>query len=118
MAAPGGKRPGAGRKKGGQNKRTKALLKLVNQKAIEGGITPLEYMLKVMRDRKADLARRDQMAVAAAPFVHPKLSSVEAKTTIDLSGLTDEQLELAAKLSALIATGGSHTGGAAQASGA
>jgi phage terminase small subunit len=33
---------------------------------------PLEYMLKVMNDPKADPARRDRMAVAAAPFLHPK----------------------------------------------
>lgn len=33
-------------------------------------MTPLEYMLSVMRDAKQDPARRDRMAMAAAPFVH------------------------------------------------
>lgn len=35
-------------------------------------MTPLEYMLHVMRDEEADPARRDRMAQAAAPFVHAK----------------------------------------------
>jgi hypothetical protein len=39
---------------------------------------PLTYMLEVMRDAKADHKRRDAMAMAAAPYLHPKLSSVEA----------------------------------------
>ena len=33
-------------------------------------MSPLDYMLHVMRDRKVDSARRDRMAMAAAPFVH------------------------------------------------
>lgn len=37
-----------------------------------GGKTPLEYMLSVMNDRLADDARRDKMAIAAAPYVHGK----------------------------------------------
>jgi hypothetical protein len=35
-------------------------------------------MLSVMRDANADLRRRDAMAIAAAPYVHPKVSPVEA----------------------------------------
>jgi len=34
--------------------------------------TPLQYLLTVMNDPAADPARRDRMAVAAAPFVHAK----------------------------------------------
>lgn len=41
------------------------------------GMTPLEYMLSVMNDAGADDARRDRMAQAAAPYVHPK---AEAET--------------------------------------
>jgi hypothetical protein len=41
------------------------------------GETPLEYMLRVMRNNQADEKRRDMMAVAAAPFLHPKLAAVE-----------------------------------------
>lgn len=51
-------------------------------KHAEGGILPLEYMLKVLRDVNEEPERRDAMAIAAAPYVHPKLTSVEAKVEI------------------------------------
>jgi hypothetical protein len=38
------------------------------------GITPLEYMLAIMRDPTAETARRDEMAKAAAPYVHPRMA--------------------------------------------
>ena len=41
------------------------------------GKTPLDYMISVMRDPKADARRRDAMAAAAAPYVHHRLSSTE-----------------------------------------
>ena len=41
------------------------------------GLTPLEYMLKILRDEKADPKDRQWAAQAAAPYVHPRLSSVE-----------------------------------------
>jgi hypothetical protein len=44
---------------------------------------PLDYMLTVMRDPKADGKRRDAMAIAAAPYLHPKLSSTEPKPLTD-----------------------------------
>lgn len=34
---------------------------------------PLAYMLQVMNDPEADPGRRDRMAVAAAPYMHPKV---------------------------------------------
>jgi hypothetical protein len=37
----------------------------------------LEFLLQVMRDVEADEARRIDAAKAAAPFVHPKLASVD-----------------------------------------
>lgn len=69
----GGKRPGAGRPKGSANKRTREIA----DKAAEEGVTPLEYLLSVMRNELADEARRLDAAKAAAPYVHPKLSTVE-----------------------------------------
>ena len=41
------------------------------------GETPLEYMLRIMRDEAAESTRRNDMAKAAAPYLHPRLSSVE-----------------------------------------
>lgn len=70
-ALPGQRR--GGRTKGIPNKASAA-------KAAEvaaSGLTPLDYMLSVMRDTKADVARRDDMAKASAPYVHPKLAAVE-----------------------------------------
>lgn len=76
----GGVREGAGRKKGAPNKRTAEL-----QAAVEsGGETPLQYMLRVMRDKTQEWERRDDMARAAAPFVHAKLANVEHSGKIDL----------------------------------
>lgn len=72
MATKGGARPGAGRKKGVPNKRTAAVAKAVE----ESGITPLDYMLDVMRNCD-DPAQRLDAAKAAAPYVHPKLANIE-----------------------------------------
>jgi hypothetical protein len=71
----GGKRVGAGRKKGIPNKRTQEVL---NQVAASG-LTPLDYMLQVMRDESQEAHRRLTAAQAAAPYVHSKLSSIELK---------------------------------------
>jgi len=62
-----------GRPKGSRNKRTQALL----EAAQVNGEMPLDYMLRVMRDPNAPPKRRDEMAKAAAPFLHSKLASIE-----------------------------------------
>jgi len=41
------------------------------------GETPLEYMLRMMRDPEAPEARRHAMAIAAAPYIHSKLAQVD-----------------------------------------
>ena len=38
---------------------------------------PLAFLIKRMRDTKADMAERIDCAKAAAPYVHPKLAAVE-----------------------------------------
>lgn len=73
MAIKGGARPGAGRKRGVPNKRTAAVAKAVEA----SGLTPLEYMLSVMRDEGAENPIRLDAAKAAAQYVHPKLAAVE-----------------------------------------
>lgn len=65
----GGKRKGAGKKAGTRAKKTVALLEAVRAT----GETPLEYMLRVMRDPSADDSRRDEMAKGAAPYLHSKM---------------------------------------------
>ncbi|MGB9647619.1 MAG: hypothetical protein WCB44_21230 [Stellaceae bacterium] len=45
-------------------------------------MTPLEYMLAVLRDESVEPDRRDRMATAAAPYIHPRLSSTQIGATI------------------------------------
>jgi hypothetical protein len=40
------------------------------------GLTPLEYMLRVMRSGDGEERRRDAMAQAAAPYLHSRLAAV------------------------------------------
>jgi hypothetical protein len=77
--ARGGKRDGSGRKVGAITR----LSREASEAALSGGETPAEYMLRVMRDPTVDHDRRDKMAVAAAPYVHAKLASVEHKGDAD-----------------------------------
>lgn len=77
----GGKRPGAGRKPGSVTTKTREIA----EAAIGEGVTPLEFMLKHMRDENAPIAERLDMAKAAAPYIHPKLSSIEAKVEADVA---------------------------------
>lgn len=72
MSSHGGKRPGSGRPKGAVTKKTRE----VAMKAKEKGLTPLEYMLDVLRDNDADPKDRMWAAEKAAPYVHPRLANV------------------------------------------
>jgi len=74
----GSARPSAGRKKGTPNKRTAEVVKAVE----ESGLTPLEYLLSVMRDEANDPRERLNAANMAAPYVHAKLSSVELNAKV------------------------------------
>jgi hypothetical protein len=65
----GGFRPGAGRPR-----RLAALPNPQPAADIGAGLTPLQHMLNVLRDPTADPLRRDRMAIAAAPYIHPRIS--------------------------------------------
>lgn len=82
--AQGGKRAGAGRKPGIPNRRTTEQAKAVE----ETGVTPLAFLLSVMRDEAKELAVRQDAAKAAAPYVHAKLSAVEMNANVNI--VTDE----------------------------
>lgn len=45
-------------------------------RAAEQGITPLEYLIHVMREGE-DEKLRFEAAKAAAPYVHPRLAAIE-----------------------------------------
>ena len=113
----GGKRDGAGRKAGTPNKASIARQK----KVAATGITPLDYMLRVMRNEKADNARRDEMAKAAAPYVHPKLASmqhtgprggpVQIADITRLKGMTQQELDVLERALVQIGLAEGDTGG-------
>ena len=70
----GGVRPGAGRPKGSGKDVPKQQGREQIALAKAKGLTPLEYMLEVMNNEAEDVARRDRMAQAAAPYVHARLA--------------------------------------------
>lgn len=67
-----------GEKTGGRAKGTpnKATAKKV-QEIAASGLTPLDYMLSVLRDDRQEDAIRMDAAKAAAPYIHPKLANIE-----------------------------------------
>lgn len=78
----GGARIGAGRRAGTTDK---ALRKVSADRVLNATGTgpdkmPLAFMLAVMNDPKQKDNIRLQAAIAAAPYIHPKLSAVEVRT--------------------------------------
>ena len=91
----GGRRPGAGRKKGIPNAITKKRTD-VAKKALEGGVTALEVMASTMRalwaeatdetGRVIDMEKAKDACVIAdrcAKFMHPTLASVAVAGNVD-----------------------------------
>jgi hypothetical protein len=76
----GGARKGGGRRAGIPNKASIRRQEIV----YKGGLAPLDYLLQVMRDTELTRAERVEAAKAAAPYVHPRLSSVQAHVTGEL----------------------------------
>lgn len=85
--ARGGQRQGAGRKAGSPNKATAE-----RQAEVEAsGLTPLDFMLAMLRDEDAGMANRMWAAEKAAPYVHAKLASVEHKGDLNVTTRTKEE---------------------------
>jgi hypothetical protein len=90
-----------GKKTGGRRKGTPNRATAKREREIaRAGATPLEYMLKVMRNTRADSERRDRMAIAAAPYVHPKLATTQHTganggpiQTVDLTNMSPDDLD-------------------------
>jgi hypothetical protein len=88
----GGARPGAGRPPGAATRRTR---EIADQAASEG-LTPLDVMLRAMRDH-ATADRWDEaakVAALAAPYVHPRLAAVDLKSegTLTINDVSDQPL--------------------------
>ena len=60
-----------GRVKGSKNKRTRELEKLA-EKALLAGMTPLDYLLGVMRNPRKPTELRVDAAKAVAPYLHAR----------------------------------------------
>jgi len=69
----GGSRPGSGRKPGTSTK----LNQDARQQALAGGVSPLDYMLSLLRDEKLGQDVRFDAAKSAAPYLHARLAAVE-----------------------------------------
>ena len=75
----GGYRVGAGRPKGSRNKTRIETSADIQSAAAYKNMTPLEYMLKVMRDPREDADRRLRCAIAAAPYCHARKGESNGK---------------------------------------
>ena len=80
-----------GRAKGTPNKATAATAARI----AASGMTPLDFLLSMMRDDGHDPALRLSAAKAAAPYVHPSLSSVDMALTgqVQLGGVRPDDVE-------------------------
>ena len=95
---PGERR--GGRQKGTPNRATAAQAAAI----AASGLTPLDYMLSVLRDETAPRSERMEAAAKAAPYVHPRLAAIEYiiddadEERFDLAELTDEERDLLRQL--------------------
>ena len=86
----GGTRIGSGRPPGARNKKT-----VQTQAAIEkSGLTPLEYMIGVMRNKKNDERVRLEAAHHAAPYVHARLSTTDLTVNAEQPSIVELQAKL------------------------
>lgn len=98
----GGKRPGAGRPKGASTRRKRA----VALQAAAEGVAPIDVMLTTMRalyseaideeGKLVDVKKATQAATLAkdaAPYIHPRLTSVEARGHFNFRNLDDAELD-------------------------
>jgi hypothetical protein len=70
-AGRGGARRGAGRPPGSKDRRHRAA-----QVEAAGQKLPLDIMLSIINDPSVSEARRDKFIIAAAPYLHPRLTSI------------------------------------------
>jgi hypothetical protein len=90
-----------GRPKGSLNKRTlqqHALARKAARTAERSGLMPIDVLLHTMRGTQKFSDRQVEAAIAAAPYLHPKLSAVAYRNmdadagTLDLSSCSAEEL--------------------------
>jgi hypothetical protein len=70
----GGRQKGTGNRVTGPAARARRVVAEAISGSVLADVSPLEYMLAVLRDPTVDERRRDTMAMAAAPYIHAKLA--------------------------------------------
>ncbi len=70
--AHGGSRAGAGKPKGSKSKKTIALDEVSALQAKSDYVSPVKFLLDVMKDNKQDVDIRVEAAKAAAPYTNKK----------------------------------------------
>jgi hypothetical protein len=91
---PRGSKPGerrGGRQKGTPNKSTALKKAALSAASADPAITPLQFLLGVMRDPKAPTGLRVQVARAAAPLVHRKLRAGSGEGDAGTASAVGEQ---------------------------
>jgi hypothetical protein len=64
--------------------RSRAQARLIVKADIQPGqMSPLNYLLMVINDSTADSDRRDRLAIAAAPYCHPRLTDARRPSKKD-----------------------------------
>jgi hypothetical protein len=84
VSKAGGARNGAGRPVGSLNRRNAETVTA----ALAEGLTPIEYMLTMMRDKTADEKSRAWAAEKAAPFVHGRPAPVPRTVELTLPDIS------------------------------
>lgn len=79
--ARGGPRPGSGRPKGSRDKGKAAMEAL----AVVSGETPIAFFASILADQTRPLELRFAAAKELAPYMHAKLSSIEANVKASVS---------------------------------
>ena len=80
------------RTKGSLNKRTRAALYAVENGEFGRGDSPIKYLLRVMRDRKKPDELRVEAAKAVAPYLSPRLNSIDLNRPDPFEGATRADL--------------------------
>jgi hypothetical protein len=84
----GGRRPGAGRKRGGFSRLTKETI----EKALAAPCHPVDFLLQMVADEKLAMKERGAAAQSLLPYVATKLSAAEVTVTSEHEQLSEIQL--------------------------
>ena len=91
----GGIRPGAGRPKG--SKQIRSAGSAIRATKAEGKPLPLDFLLASMNDLKLEFRERLAAAIAAAPYVHPRLASIQVSAEVKDTSKISQELMAALK---------------------